>query len=160
MKLKFYHTTGTKFKVGEVFSGPGKLVCLSTSPIPHGTIQNVVKSGYTSYVEYSEARSKVMNQHWDNVEKWLEDKVGDRPVCPEVINPKPVSLIVYEVKPFTPPIWVGVNDEYRLYDEFVEVVRVVGNAKGILDNHIRKFGETTKAWHFGGKAIRYNKPKK
>jgi hypothetical protein len=160
MKLKYYHTTGTKFKVGDIFGGPGKLVCLSTSPIPHGTIQSIVTGGFSSYKEYSAAHLKVINQHWDDVEKWLEIGVGDRPVCPKTINPKPVSLTVYEVKPFVTPIWVGANDEYRLYDEFVEVIRIVGNAKGILDNHINKFGETAKAWHFGGKAIKNNKPRK
>jgi hypothetical protein len=51
------------------------------------------------------------------------------------------------------------NDEFRVYDDFVEVVGIEGNAKGILDNHRKKFGKTSKAWHFGGKSLKHPKKK-
>lgn len=157
-KLKYYHTSGTRFKVGDVIGGPGKVVCLHTNPVPHGTIQCLISSGYGSYKEHSEASIKDSNEHWDNVEKWIENgKEGERPQRKDTKNPKPVKLFVYEMEPFKKPTWVGVNDEYRAYDTFVEVVRVVGNAKGILDNFRQKFGDTEKAWHFGGKALKKKK---
>ena len=160
MKAKFYHTSGTKFKIGDVFGGPGKLVCMTTSPIPHGTISEIVNAGYSSYTEYSDARSKDLDAYYFLRDEWDKNPIGDKPEYPITRNPKPVTLVVYEVKPYKHPTWGGANDEYRLYDNFVEVVRIVGNAKGILDNHERKFGKTAKAWHFGGKAIKIDKEKK
>lgn len=154
MKTKLYHTTGTKFKPGDVFGGPGLTVFMSTSPIPHSTIQEIVTGGYSCYKDYEDVCEKKSKEYWDLREAWNENPVGDKPEYPNMKNPNPVKLWVYEVKPFEKPVWINVNEEYRVDDVFVEVVRVVGNAKGILDNHKRKFGETSKAYFFGGTALR------
>ena len=185
----FYHTSGHRYKVGDVIGGPGKLVCLHTKPVPHGTIQEIVESGHRSYKEYSEQQAKEMEEYWKKREEWNrmreetkpkpsikyrwsngeaarmrqwvedgENEVG-KPEWPVTISPKPARLFVYRMKPYNPksPLFYATNDEFRVYDDFVEVIGIEGNAKGILDNHRKKFGKTAKAWHFGGKAIRYRK---
>lgn len=157
MKTKFYHTSGTLFKPGDVIGGPGRVVCITTRPVPHYTIQNVVKSGFKSYVEYNAISTKKWQQHWDNVEEWITGgRVGDRPEYKEPKALKNIKINVYEVKPFNKPMWVGINDEFRVNNDFVEIVRIVGNAKGILQNHYKRFGETEKSYHYS-KAFRRKK---
>jgi len=152
MKTKLYHTSGTKFKPGDVFGGPGLTVCMTTNPIPHGTIQSIVVGGFSCYQDYLKEYLKIQEEYWIVRDKWNDMQIGEKPICPKVINPKPVKLWVYEVKPFEKPIWININEEYRAIDTFVEVVSIVGNAKGILDNHYRKFGDKTN--YFGGNAVR------
>lgn len=153
----FYHTSGHKYVVGDVIGGPGKVVCLHTKPIPHGTIEEIVDSGHRSYKEYRDQREKEIKEYWDAREKWNETQEGDKPEYPVTRSPKPARLWVYKMKPYKYPTWVGMNHEFRAYDTFVEVVGIEGNAKGIKGNHVKKFGKTPKAWHFGGKATRYRK---
>jgi hypothetical protein len=160
MKLKYYHTTGTKYKVGDVIGGPGIRVFLHTSPVSHGTIQEIVDAGYGSWKEYVAAKDIIDAEYWKIRLEWNDNPVGEKPVYPKIVNPKPVELVVYEMKPYNKPIFGGSNDEYIAYDDFVEVIRVVGGAKGILHNFRRKFGKTEKAYHFGGRSRRpkgYNK---
>ena len=152
----FFHTSGHKYKVGDVIGGPGKVVCLHTKPVPHGTIEEIVDSGHRSWKEYWEQRRKDLEVYWDAREEWNETQEGDKPQYPVTSSPKPCRLWVYKMKPYEYPTWCGVNDEFRAYF-FVEVIGIEGNAKGIKDNHVKKFGRTSKAWHFGGKAIRYKK---
>jgi hypothetical protein len=157
MKTLFYHTSGTRFKVGDIIGGHGKKVFLHTNPVPHGTIQSIVEGGFSSWKEYSAAQTIALEEYWDARIAWNEHETGDKPEYPIIRNPKPVSLFVYEMKPYNKPVFGNCNDEYIVYDDFVEVVRIVGNAKGILDNFKRKFGNGTKAWHFGAKARKPNK---
>lgn len=162
MKAKLYHTSGTLFKPGDIIGGPGFCVCMTTSPIPHYTIAAIVDAGSTSWVEYRKLRDAEFVKFLIAYDKWELDKIGQEPKWKDenIKSPKQVKLNVYEVKPFSKPMWNGINDEYRLYDDFVEIVRVVGNAKGILHNHFKKFGKcTSKAFHFGGKSLRLNKHK-
>ena len=158
MKTKYYHTSGTRFKVGDVIGGPGITICLTTQPIPHGTIHSVVMGGFSCYKDELKKWEEVMNEFWAAREVWIDNgSVDEKPELPTVKNDKPVNLLVYELKPFSKPIWGKGNDEFRLED-FAEVVRIVGNAKGILENHYRKFGkESEKSWHFGSKAIKNRK---
>lgn len=158
MKLKFYHTSGTRFNVGDIIGGPGKNVFLHTNPVPHGTIQEIVECGYTSWEEYSIAKDAVIRPWSEALKLWYENPIGDRPECPRnPINPKPVNMYVYEMRPYNKPVFGNCNDEYIAINDFVEVVSIVGNAKGILDNFKRKFGDGAKAYHFGGKS---RKPKR
>jgi len=157
MKTIFYHTTGTRFKIGDVIGGPGKIVFLHTNPVPHGTIQSIVAGGFASHSSYNAASNKAWNDYQIAKIEFDKTKIGEAPVCPsDISNPKPVPLFVYEMKPYNKPVFGSCNDEYIVFDDFVEVVRVVGNAKGILDNFKQKFGDGAKAYHFGGKA---RKPK-
>ena len=154
----YYHTSGHRYKVGDIIGGPGKLVCLHIKPIPHGTIQEIVDSGHRSWTEYCLQRDKELKEYWDRREEWNNIPESERPEKPEypvTRNPKPVKLKVYKVKPYKTPRWNGMNDEYRAYDTFVEIVGIEGNAKGILQNFQRKFGKTSKAYHFGGAAKKY-----
>ena len=153
VKIKYYHTTGTLFKPGDIIGGPGLRVYMNTTPIPHGTIQSVVEGGFACWKDYLETSLKNSAEYWDKREEWNKNPVGDKPEWPETKNSKPVKLIVYEVKPYDIPVFGRHNDEYVAIDMFVEIVRIVGNAKGILQNHKRKFGNGAKAWHFGAKAI-------
>lgn len=148
MKTTFYHTSGTKFKVGDILGGPGKRVFLHTNPVPHGTIQSIVDSGYGSWVEFEEAETNTLREYVKALRKWEVDKIGDKPVQKPTMNPKPVELTVYEMKPFNKAVFGNCWDEYIVIDDFVEVVKIVGNAKGILDNFKKKFGETSKAHFF------------
>lgn len=152
MKLKFYHTSGTRFKVGDIIGGPGKKVFLHTKPIPHGTIQEIVKGGFKSWEHYENEYYPKIDEYWDKREHWNKTQEGDKPEYPEKKSNKPVNLYVYEMKPFSKPVFVGVNDEYVAIDIFVEVVKIVGNAKGILENFKKKFGDGSKAYYFGGAA--------
>jgi hypothetical protein len=185
----YYHTSGHRYKVGDVIGGPGKVVCLHTSPIPHGTIDSIVDSGHRSWTEYSEQHSKDVESYWEKREEWNRMREETRPVYksgemsveeyreaikkwnedgelgigkpewPTTRSPKPARLFVYKMKPYNPesPRFNGMNDEFRVYDDFVEVIGIEGNAKGILHNHRKKFGKTARAWHFGGKSLRHPK---
>lgn len=148
MKPTFYHTSGTKFKVGDILGGPGKRVFLHTSPVPHGTIQDIVESGYGSWIEFQTASDKDFKIYWEAYKVWDKTKEGEQPVKKPTKNPKPVDLTVYEMKPFNKAVFGNCWDEYIVIDDFVEVVKIVGNAKGILDNFKKKFGETSKAHFF------------
>lgn len=157
MRITFYHTSGTRFKIGDVIGGPGKMVFLHTNPVPHGTIQSIVHGGFASYVDYSAAHDKAWNEWRAAYDEFEKNKIGEEPERPfKIVNPKPVQLFVYEMKPYNKPVFNNGNDEYIVYNDFVEVVSIVGNAKGILDNFKRKFGDGIKAYHFGAKA---RKPK-
>lgn len=149
MKPTFYHTSGTKFKVGDILGGPGKRVFLHTSPVPHGTIQDIVIAGYGSWEEYQTADTLKCREYIKEMRLWEADKVNNiKPELKPTINPKPVELTVYEMKPFNKVVFGNCWDEYIVIDDFVEVVKIVGNAKGILDNFKKKFGETSKAHFF------------
>ena len=138
--MKFYHTSGTRFKPGDAIGGPGKTVYMNTQPIPHGTIWNMVKQGYKSYYDsYPEGYTQT----------------GKLPVGFKKAKPGQ-QVWVYEVKPFKPPIYNPGGDEYYSYNVFVEIVRVVGSAQGILQNHIRKFGDTARAYFLVVKQRRMN----
>jgi hypothetical protein len=152
-KIKYFHVSGTKYRVGQIIGGPGKTVCLNTSPVTHGTIWDVVKGGFSSYEDYLKSYLKNSDEYWKIRDEWNKNPIGDKPEYPKTMNDKPQNIWVYEVKPFSTPTFVGVNDEYRAIDNFVEVVKIVGNAKGILQNHIKKFGNTKRAWSFGAKAL-------
>lgn len=158
MKTIFYHTSGTRFKVGDILGGHGKRVFLHTNPVPHGTIQSIVEGGFSCWEDYRKASDAAYKKWREDCDEWEKTKIGDSPPWPSNIkNTKPVSLFVYEMKPYNKPVFGNCNDEYIVYDDFVEVVRIVGNAKGILDNFKRKFGNGSKAWHFGAKARKPNK---
>lgn len=155
MKTRYYHTSGTRFKIGQLIGGPGKRVFLTTDPVPHGTIQEIVTAGYGSWAEYSTARAKDMEVYWDQRMAWNQEQVGPKPDYPVTRNPDPVELLVYEIKPYRKPVWVGINDEFRLEGRFGEVVRRVGSARGILGNHYRKFGrDSAKSPLFRSRAVR------
>jgi hypothetical protein len=154
---QFFHTSGTRFKVGDVFGGPGKNVFLSTREVPHSTILEAVEGGFSCWKEFSAARSKETEKFWDERMAWNENPVGEKPEYPKTVKIKPDKIWVYEVRPFKNPIWRNMNEEYVAHGVFVEVVRIVGNAKGILSNAKRRFGNgvyTSKVYHFS-KAIRY-----
>ena len=131
----------------------GKTICLNTSPVTHGTIWDVVKGGFSSYQDYLKSYLKNSDEYWAIRDEWNKNPVGEKPEYPKTMNDKPQRLWVYEVKTFKPPVFIGSNDEYRAINIFVEIIKIVGNAKGILQNHIKKFGDTKKAHSFGGKAI-------
>jgi len=157
MKIKYYHTSGTRFRPGDILGGPGRVVCLNTSPIVHSTIWDAIVSGYPSWKAYKEDFYPKVEKYWDDRMKWNETQEGDKPEYPIAKNDKAHSIWVYEVKPFDKPTFNGMNDEYRSYG-FVEVVKVIGSGVGILQNHFKKFGKNSrKSYHFGGKALRLYK---
>lgn len=154
-KMKFYHCSGTKLKVGDVIGGPGKRVYMNTSPVPHGTIWSSIKARYSSYSEYSIASFKMWNAYWDKREE-ADKNQEPHPERPDekTMNSKPKNITIYEVKPFKKPIFNQHTSEYIALDTFVEIVKIVGNANGILQNHLKKWGDGSKAFYFGGQAIR------
>lgn len=153
MKTKYYHTSGTRFKVGDVIGGPGKRVYMTTSPVVHSTIWEAVMNGYPNWQSYSTALCQVIDSYFAELDKFDAGLLEERPVRNPVPNKK-MKTWVYEVKPFRKPYFRSANEEYIAEDQFVEVVKIIGSGRGILENQFRKFGKySAKAYHFGGKAI-------
>lgn len=133
--MKFFHTSGTRFKVGDLIGGPGKSVFMSNNAIPHGTIMPIVEGGFKSWKEYSNFDSEaIYNKYWD------DKALGLDPKWPILISKKQVKVYVYEVKPHG-KIYFGSYDEWVTKKSFVEVIRIVGNARGILQNAKIKYKE-------------------
>ena len=154
---KFYRTSGTRFKVGDLLGGPGKMVFLHDRPLVHTTILEAIEAGFPNWAEYSEKNAAAWKEYWDLREAWnngprLEE---DKPPMPVVRNPKPARVWIYEVETFAPPVFHSINDEWIAINNWVTIAKVVGNARGILKNHKRKFaGDSKKIHHFGTKSIR------
>ena len=156
-KKKFYHTSGTRFRVGDGLGGPGKIVFLHDRPLVHTTILEAIEAGFPNWAEYSKANGSAWKEYWDLREAWnsgprLEE---EKPEIPKVRNPKPAKVWIYEVETFEPPFFFSINDEWVAINNWVTVTKVVGNARGILENHKKKFGrDLKKVHHFGSKSIR------
>lgn len=154
MKTKYYHTSGTRYKPGDIIGGPGKSVFMTTQSVPHYTIHEIVNGGFSSWKEFKKEYEKKRAEYdtkYDGV------SYCDRPPFVDPVNPKPIQVFVYEVKPFSKP-GTGTWDELIAVDTFVEIVKMVGNAKGILTNFHNKFEKnSSKAFHFACKAIIKNK---
>jgi hypothetical protein len=152
---RFYHTSGTRYRVGDFIGGPGKKVFMNDSPIVHGTIWEAIANGYGSYEEYTADHHPKLEKYWVEREAWNLNPTGPKPEYPKASSAKPKAVLVYEVKPFRKPRFGGMNDEWISENEWVEIVRVVGNARGILNNHFDRFGRFSKrSHHFGAKSIR------
>ena len=156
-KQKFYHTSGTKFKVGDMIGGPGKYLFMSNSPIPHYTIHGIVKGKFSSYEAYYKESSKKWADYCDKKEAAKTKEEMQAVPHPVIKNPKPVNIFVYEVKPHGKIIFNKANDEWISSQSFVEVVRIVGNAVGILDNYLRKFPPNKWGAFSGAKAFKFKK---
>lgn len=140
--MKFYHTSGYRFKKGQVIGGPGFKTYLSNKTVPHSTIAVAIAvKGFRSWKEYSEFKDPLVSDYWDKRIQWNELKIGEKPEYPDPKNPKPIRSFVYEVRPYSKPVFSQINQEYYVIDDFVEIVKVVGSAKGLFQNHLRKYGE-------------------
>ena len=152
-KVRFYHASGTKYKVGQIIGGPGERVFLNTSPVVHRTIWEAVLGGFSSWKEYQTIHMAAIHDYWDKRMEFNKGEMENKPEYPKTVNKKKIPIWVYEVKPFKAPLFHGVNDEYIAIDQFVEIVSIVGNARGILLNHIKKFGKN-KASNFRAKSFK------
>ena len=154
-KIKFYHSSGSKLKFGDTIGGPGKIVWMTDSPIPHPTIWDSVKNKFSNYNDYSKySTSKEIiakwNEYWDKRAK----EQGEKMDPPSLMNPEPIEIYVWEVFPYEKPMFIRSNDEYRIDDNFVEIGNKVGNANSILNNFLNKFGDNAKAYHFAKSKVR------
>ena len=145
MKINFYHTSGTRYKIGDIIGGPGHKVFMHTDVVPHWTIQSIVKLGYTSYKELEKtekAKNDIFSKKWD---EWVASgQIGEAPEYTtryELINKKFVNTIVYQVRPVKKPVYLPSNREYVVENGFVEIVKIIGNASGILKNNERILGK-------------------
>ena len=90
--IKFYHASPVRFHHGDlVLGGKGggagtghPMVCMTTSPRPHGTIQNSIP-GRAGHEVYDRDSAPVVDRDW----------------------------FVYEVEPLGPVYYVSSNDEYQ-----------------------------------------------
>lgn len=156
MKLKFYHTSGTKFKVGDQFGGPGKTVFLTNTAVPHYTIWSAVMNGYGSWQEYDKARDKQSEELRAKMALLDEKERIElyRTYKEDLAKPKPGKVYVYEIEVHGKMNFGSCNDEWITQNCFVEVIRVVGNARGILRNYHKQFSESN---IHGAKAIKKKK---
>ena len=120
LKPRYYHTSGARLRVGDVIGGDGQLVFLHTTPIPHWTIVNMVLSGFSSWSEYK--NSTVEARPDGKSKSWVYE------VRPRIVKGKKAKI-------------EDLGGELVCDSAPIEIIRVVGNAKGILENHIRKFGD-------------------
>jgi hypothetical protein len=111
--MKFYHASPKRFRYGDILvgglsggSGYGHLnVCLTTTPVPHPTIQSHIPGWKGHY--------------WGGGESpYLEKPVIDR------------DWFVYEVEPIGPVHYVAGNDEYQA--KRAKVLKNLGKAKSFL----------------------------
>lgn len=149
-KIRYYHVSGYRFKVGDVLGGNGKTVYMTENPLIHYTIHEIFRTNSRSYQEHDDRREKMSKILWEKLEElrlkapyprteeyWKQhDEIIDKVYSVF----KPINYWVYEVKPFNKDDvrFCSCNDEYQT-NGFVEIIRVVGNAKGIWKNFENKF---------------------
>lgn len=147
----YYHTSGYNYRVGDIIGGPGKSVCLHIKPVPHYSIQEMVDAGHRCWSEYSKQKDEEMEKYFHELNMWNSMSGSEKPEPPTIKSQKKYNLKVYRVKPYKDPLWNGINDEYRAYNTFVEIIGIEGNAKGILNNLRKKIGKEKACW-LGGTA--------
>lgn len=151
-KRKYYHVSGYRFHKGDVIGGPGKLVFMHITPITHFTIEDVIDYNVRCFKETSAVYKELWDKVDDKEKKYSE--VYDL-FKKELKKRKKIQIWCYEVQPYKKP-WLGSWDDF-ITDSFVEIVKVVGNARGITQNFTKKFGNASKAYHFGRKSYYKNK---
>ena len=141
-KLKYYHATRYRYKVGDrIKHNDTPLISIATTPILHSTIDSMLSFPGKNYSE--------CNNIWDNIWKKIELKYPksdfangteasieiEKEFKKQKLLAEKLPIFVYQVEPIGKISYSSANG--HLYAPDAEVMKIIGNARGIYNNYYK-----------------------